>query len=157
MPIGKIDELVQRVVSYVRARKPQSIDQVFDSLPVNLNDQILNGVLADLSDDADSLAWLCGYFASEINSSEDNDKLHKPITLLSKLLIKHGMRPFDDFLPYIGCRLTVFNTDKFALLPIKVQAVLRGGFDVEKMSNEDFGRINDALLGEMEVTSKKNK
>lgn len=119
MNIG-IDKLVQQVVIHACERSPQPIDQIFDSLSVKVNDQILHGVLFVLSDDIDTLSWLCGYFASEINSSVDNDKLYKPITLLSKLLIRHGMRPFEDFMLYTGCRLTIFNTDKFETLPVKI-------------------------------------
>jgi len=75
-----------------------------------------------LTGDIDTLAWFCGYIALEINRSEDNHKLHHPIKLLSKLLIKHGMQPFTDFSPYPGCQLIIINTKKFTTLPEQVHS-----------------------------------
>jgi hypothetical protein len=44
----------------------------------------------------DTLSWFCGYIASEINRTEDNQKPHHPITKLSKTLITLGMEPFTE-------------------------------------------------------------
>lgn len=97
---SKTDKLVEQVVRYCQKRHPEALDQIFDNLPVGrtvpeyqrLNQQILTGTTNALTGDIDTLAWFCGYIASEINRSEDNNKPHHPITLLSKLLIKHGMQ-----------------------------------------------------------------
>jgi hypothetical protein len=75
-PPSKIDKLVEQAVRYAQKRSPESIDTIFDNLPVKLNIQALNGAVVALQDDIDTLAWLCGYFASEINRSEDNDNPH---------------------------------------------------------------------------------
>lgn len=82
---------------------------------------VLAGTINALTDDIDTLAWFCGYTASEINRSEDNHKPHHPITLLSKLLIKFGMQPFSDFMPYLGCRIVILNADKFESLAAGAQ------------------------------------
>jgi hypothetical protein len=147
----KIDKLVESAVRYCHKRHPESLDQIFDNLPVKLNQQVLNGTVAALKKDIDSLSWLCGYFASEINSTSDNDKPYHPITLLSKLLIKSGMQPFVDFMPYIGCRISILNNDKFEALPPRVQAAVKEAFDVVETSGEEAQRINEALLRELEV------
>ena len=78
----KTDKLVQQVVFYCQKRHPEALDQIFDNLPVKLNKQVLDGTVAVLEKDIDTLSWLCGYFASEINSTSDNDKPHHPITVL---------------------------------------------------------------------------
>lgn len=147
----KIDKLVESAVRYCQQRQPEALDQIFDNLPVKLNQQVLNGTVAALKKDIDSLSWLCGYFASEINSTSDNDKPYHPIILLSKLLIKSGMQPFLDFMPYIGCRISILNYEKFEALPPRVQAVVKEAFDVVETSGEDAQRINEALLRELEV------
>ncbi|MHC5862734.1 hypothetical protein [Nostoc sp.] len=147
----KIDKIVESAVRYCHKRQPESLDQIFDNLPVKLNQQVLDGTVAALKKDIDSLSWLCGYFASEINSTSDNDKPYHPITLLSKLLIKSGMQPFVDFMPYIGCRISILNNDKFEALPPKVQAAVKETFDVVETSGEEAQRINEALLRELEV------
>ncbi|MEH2154912.1 hypothetical protein [Nostoc sp.] len=85
------------------------------------------------------------------NSTSDNDKSYHPITLLSKLLIKSGMQPFVDFMPYIGCRISILNNDKFEALPPRVQAAVKEAFDVVETSGEEAQRINEALLRELEV------
>lgn len=98
----KIDKLIESAVRYCHKRNPEALDTIFDNLPVKLNKQVLDGTVAALEKDIDALSWLCGYFASEINSTSDNDKPYHPIMLLSKLLIKSGMQPFVDFMPYVG-------------------------------------------------------
>lgn len=147
----KIDKLVESAVRYCQQRQPEALDQIFDNLPVKLNQQVVTGILAAFQGDIDSLSWLCGYFASEINSTSDNDKPYHPITLLSKLLIKSGMQPFVDFMPYIGCRISMLNNDKFEALPPRVQAAVKEAFDVVETSGEEAQRINEALLRELEV------
>jgi hypothetical protein len=70
----KIDKLVESAVRYCQQRQPEALDQIFDNLPVKLNQQVVTGILAAFQGDIDTLSWLCGYFASEINSTSDNDK-----------------------------------------------------------------------------------
>jgi hypothetical protein len=150
-PPTKTDKLVEQAVRHAQKRSPEALDQIFDNLPVKLNNQVLQGVITALSEDIDTLSWLCGYFASEINSTEDNDKSHQPITLLSKLLIKHGMQPFKDFMPYVGNRITILDTDKFEALPANVQAMVQEAFELRESTDEEMKRINDALIAEMSV------
>ncbi|MFB2772261.1 hypothetical protein ACE1AT_23680 [Pelatocladus sp. BLCC-F211] len=146
----KTDKLIESVVHYCHKRHPEALDQIFDNSPVELNKKLLAGTVAALSGDMDTLAWFCGYMASAINRSEDNQKPH-PITLLSKLLIKHQMQPFSDFMPYPGCRLVILNTEKFEALPHSLQAVVQSYFDVMENSPEQMRRVNDALLEELVV------
>jgi hypothetical protein len=147
----KIDKIVESAVRYCQQRQPEALDQIFDNLPVKLNQQVVTGILAAFQGDIDTLSWLCGYFASEVNSTSDNDKPYHPITLLSKLLMKSGMQPFVDFMPYIGCRISILNSDKFEALPHRVQAAVKEAFDVVETSGEEAQRINEALLRELEV------
>jgi len=147
----KTEKLIERVVQSACDRSPESLDRVFDNLPVKINSQVLDGAIATLEKDTGTLAWLCGYFAGEINISEDNNKSHNPITLLSKLLIKYGMKPFVDFMPYTGCRISVLNADKFEALPRQVRDAIQQVCKVTEISAEEAQRINDALLQEMEV------
>jgi hypothetical protein len=99
----------------------------------------------------DTLSWFCGYIASEINRTEDNQKPHHPITKLSKTLITLGMEPFTDFMPYPGCRIVILNSEKFESLPEEVQAIVQQAFDVTESSSEEAQRVNDALLQELVV------
>jgi hypothetical protein len=147
----KTDKLVEQAVRYATKRNPESLDRIFDNLPIKLNEQVLFGAVGALAKDIDTLAWLCGYFSGEINRTSDNDKPYHPIILLSKLLMKYGMKPFADFTPTTGCRITILDTDKFEALPPNVREVVEAGFDAREMSDEDFKRINDALLAEMVV------
>jgi hypothetical protein len=147
----KTDKLIEQVVLHAKKRDPESLDRIFDNLPVKLNEQVLFGAIGAIAKNIDTLAWLCGYFAGEINSMEDNDKLYHPIILLSKLLIKYGMQPFKDFTPTTGCRITIIDVDKFEALPAIVREVVEAGFDSRETSDKDFKRINDALLAEMVV------
>ena len=147
----KTDKLVEQVVHHCQKCSPQALDQIFDNLPVKLNKQVLDGTVAVLDKDIDTLSWLCGYFAGEINSTSDNNKPYHFITVLSKLLIKSGIQPFVDFVPYIGCRISILNIDKFEALPAKVQAAVKEAFDVMEHSGEEVQGINEALLAEMQV------
>ena len=61
------------------------------------------------------------------------------------------MKAFTDFSPYPGRRLVIINTEKFAVLPEKVQILVRDSFDVNAMSGEEVKRVNDALLEELVV------
>lgn len=147
----KLDKFIEQAVDYSRRRNPEALDKILDNLPVELNNKVLQGTVKTLKQDIDSLSWLCGYFASEINSTSDNDKPRQPIILLSKLLMKHGMAPFVDFAPYTGCRIHIIDTDKFEALPVKVQEAINGAFEVMEQSDEEARAINDALLAEMLV------
>ncbi|MDB9372316.1 hypothetical protein [Nodularia sphaerocarpa] len=147
----QIDKLVEFAVRSCYQRHPEGLDKIFDNVPAKLKEQVLYGTLAALGTDIDSVSWLCGYFASEINSSSDNDKPYHPMTLLSKVLIKSGMQPFVDFMPYIGCRISILNKDKFEALPASIQALVKDIFTVTETSGEEAQRINEALLQELEV------
>ncbi|MHC5830647.1 MAG: hypothetical protein ACYT04_85555, partial [Nostoc sp.] len=102
--------------------------------------------------DIDTLSWFCGYMASEINRTQDNQKPHHPIAELSKTLITSGMEPFSDFMPYPGCRLVILNSEKFESLPESIQAIVQQAFDIRESSSEEAHRINNALLQELTVT-----
>ncbi|BDA67820.1 hypothetical protein RIVM261_071820 [Rivularia sp. IAM M-261] len=47
------------------------------------------------------------------------------------------MAPFTDFLPYVGCRITIINTDKFEALPPKIQQAINEAFEVLEQSDEE--------------------
>ncbi|MFL9456022.1 MULTISPECIES: hypothetical protein [Nostocales] len=147
---NKIDKLVARAVRCCHKRQPEGLDEIFDNLPVQLNKQVLYGTVAALEQDIDSVSWLCGYLASEINDISDNDKSHKPISLLSKLLLKSGMLLFEDFMPYTGCRISILNQEKFEALSPTVRAAVEKSFDVRETSSEEVQRMSEALLQEME-------
>ncbi|WP_026736119.1 hypothetical protein [Fischerella sp. PCC 9605] len=148
----KTDKLVEQVVCYCHKRHPEALDKIFDTLPASINKQLVAGTVAALSGDTDTLAWFCGYMASAINRSEDNQKPHHPITLLSKLLIKHQMQPFSDFMPYPGCRLVILNTEKYEALPTEVQKLVQQAYEITEATGEEAQRINNALLEELVVT-----
>jgi TRAP-type C4-dicarboxylate transport system substrate-binding protein len=61
------------------------------------------------------------------------------------------MQPNVYFVPYIGCRISILNIDKFEALPAKVQAAVKEAFDVMQHSDEEVQEINEALLAEMQV------
>ncbi|MEH1919391.1 hypothetical protein [Nostoc sp.] len=147
----KIDKLIESAVRYCHKRHPENLDSIFDNLPVNLNQRVVTGILAALQKDIDTLSWFCGYMASEINRSEDNQKSHHPIAELSKTLIISGMEPFTDFMPYPGCRLVILNSEKFQSLPESVQTIVQQAFDIRESSGTEAQRINDALLQELMV------
>lgn len=154
----KIDKIAVEVVNHCRNHNPEELDQIFDKLPVgltpkkyqNLYERLLAKILFSLKEDIDTLSWFCGYFASEINHSEDN-KLNHPITELSKILIQSNMQPFVDFIPYPGSRLVIANTDKFESLPREVKDLMQDLFSVIETSGEEAKEINDALLQELVV------
>ncbi|MDZ7960901.1 MAG: hypothetical protein RMY34_23980 [Aulosira sp. DedQUE10] len=148
---SKIDKLIESAVCYCYKRHPEALDNIFDYLPVNLNQRVVTGILVALQKDIDTLSWFCGYMASEINRSEDNQKPHHPIAELSKTLIKSGMEPFTDFMPYPGCRIVILNSEKFESLPESFQAVVQQAFDIKESTGKEAQRINDALLQELVV------
>ncbi|AFZ27260.1 hypothetical protein Cylst_5226 [Cylindrospermum stagnale PCC 7417] len=150
---SKLDILAESAVGYCQQRNPESLDKIFDNQPVQLNQQLLPKLIAALKPDADALSWLCGYFCSEINCTEDNQKLHHPITKLSRLLISAGMEPFEDFTPYPGCRLVV-NAEKFQSLPADIQQQVHQFFDINETTGEEAQRINQAMLQELMVVPK---
>ncbi|WP_375506110.1 hypothetical protein [uncultured Nostoc sp.] len=43
----KIDKLVESAVRYCHKRHPEALDSIFDYLPVNLNQQVITGILAE--------------------------------------------------------------------------------------------------------------
>ncbi len=90
---------VEDAVRYCQQRSPEALDSIFDHLPVNFTQQVITGILAAFQKDIDTLSWFCGYMASEINRTQDNQKPHHPIAELSKTLIQAGMEPFTDFMP----------------------------------------------------------
>jgi hypothetical protein len=147
----KTEKLVERAVLCCHKRHPEGLDQIFDLLPLKLNKQVLNGTVAVLEKDVDSLSWLCSYLTSEINSTADNNKPYHPIMLLSKLLIKCGMQPFEDFMPYTGCRISIINYEKLEALPNRVRMAIEQSFDVMETSPEEVKSMSEALLREMEV------
>jgi hypothetical protein len=158
----EIEKSASRVVCYCRQRRPEALDKIFDSLPVNrttqeykrVSQQVLAAALAQLQGDIDTLGWFCGYFAGEINRTEDNHRPRHSIAELSKLLITSGMELFTDFAPYPGCRIVILNPDKFESLPEEIQAIVQQAFDVTEQSGEEAQQINDALLQELTVTQK---
>jgi hypothetical protein len=153
------NKLVEQVVRHCQHRRPEQLDKIFDALPVGLtptehkrkSQEVLAATIAALQNDIDALAWLCGYFAGEINRTSDNESLSR-ITLLSKILIKSGMQPFADFVPYPGCRIVTVNAEKLATLPAKVQDLVHSAYDVTETSVKEAQRINDALLSELILT-----
>jgi len=148
---GTINQLIQQVVHHVQSHHPEALDLVFDSLRVDINEQVLAGAMAILSSDIDQLSWFCGYFAGEINCCEDNYKPHHPITNLAKILMKSGMQPFVDFTPYPGCRLVIANTAKLESLPEDVKAVVMEVFDLIETPDKQMQQMNDAILQELVV------
>ena len=145
-----IESLAKLVVHYCNLRYPEALDRIFDNLPMNVNEEVLAGTIKLLNKDIDALGWFCGYMASEINCSNDNHRSIHPITELSKILIKAGMQPFVDFMPYIGCRLIIDNIDKFTALPESTKIALQY-YRVVENSLEQFKHTNDALMSEMMV------
>jgi hypothetical protein len=99
---------------------------------------MLEKVIPVLSSDLDTLSWLCGYLASEINHTEDNNKPH-PIRELSR---------FEDFTPYPVCRIMIANTKKFEALPQDIQNRVYQFFDIYETTSEETQLMNEAILQE---------
>ncbi|GEM_PF-705122 len=170
---GTINQLIQQVVYHCQTRHPEGLDNIFDTLPVDINEQVLAGAIAILSSDIDALSWFCGYLAGEINYSEDNHRPFHPISFLASILInysednhrpfhpisflasillKAGMELFVDFTPYPGCRLVIANTAKFESLPQEVKDVVQEVFNLIATPDEQMQQMNDALLQELVVS-----
>ena len=155
----KKDLLVEQVVRHCQHRSPEKLDKIFDALPVgrtqaehqDIAQRLLELSISALSDDIESTCWFCGYFAGEINRVEDNQK-HGPIEKLSQVLIKSGMQPFTDFVPYPGCRILITNIDKFKMLPIDIQQAVQQFYQMSETSGEEAQFINDAIISELVVT-----
>ena len=151
----QINNLVEQVVRHCKERRPEVLDQIFDSLSTseyqNITVELLEEISASLQNDTDTLSWFCGYMAFEINCSEDNHQPNHPITELAKILILSGMEPFTDFTPYPGCRLVIANTQKFEGLPASVKAVVQKAFDLMETPDKQMEQMNNALLSELIV------
>lgn len=109
---------------------------------------MIAGVLKGLKDDADSIGWLCGYMASEINTQTDNHRQDLLITTISQLLVKAGWQPFTDFVPLPGNRLLVCDQNLVKFLPPKIRAVLENFASISARGREEVGKIIDALKSE---------
>jgi hypothetical protein len=156
---AKKDKLIELVVRSCQRRCPEKLDEIFDSLPVGrtpvehqrIAEKLLELSIAALSNDIESTCWFCAYFAGEINSAEDNDK-HGPIEKLSQVLIRSGMRPFFDFVPYPGCRIIIGSSEKFKTLPVNVQQAMQQFYQMSETSSKEAQLINDAIISELLVT-----
>jgi hypothetical protein len=146
---SKLDILTESAIRYCQQRSPEKLDSIFDYQSPEINHKISAEVIAVV--DIDTIAWFCGYLASEINCTQDNEKPYKPITELSGLLISFSMQVFEDFVPYPGCRLVIGNTEKFQSLPQEVQDRVNRFFEVRETSSEESQRINQAMLEELIV------
>jgi hypothetical protein len=140
------DKLVESVVYHCQTRHPEALDEIFDNLPLHSNEHILAEALAVLHNDLDSMGWLCGYLASEINSSDDNNRYH-PITELCKALLEYGMELFVDFTPYPGSRILIANIEKFKSLP----EFVRDAYQVMESTGDNVQQMNNALLQELVI------
>jgi len=147
-----LDHLVQLAISYCQQRFPEGLNTIFDNQPPGINQQILIQVCLLLKDDINTSAWFCGYMSSEINCTEDNHKESHPITELSYLLISIGMEPFNDFTPYLGCRLIINNIEKFYALPVEIKNKVYDLFNLKEISNQGVQEMNNALIQEWIVS-----
>lgn len=154
----EFDKLIERIVRYCLKRSPEALDQLFDRLPRHdekLSQSIITAIVAQLQSDLDTLSWLCGYMASEINRREDNDRSHLPITALSRKLIALGLEPFQDFSPYPGQRIIILSPEKFEALPDCIRAEVEAAFDLLEQSGEQVQQVNEAIRQELNVTPSK--
>ena len=148
---SKLDILAELAIRYCQQRSPEKLDSIFDYQSPALNQQINSRVITAL--DIDTLSWFCGYLASEINCTQDNEKPYKPITELSGLLISFGMQVFEDFIPYPGCRLMISNAEKFQSLPQEVQDKINQFFEIQEKSSEESQQINNAILQKLDAVN----
>jgi len=144
---SKLDKLADLTVRHCQQRNPEALDRIFDHQSPIDNQEMLEKVIPVLSSDLDTLSWLCGYLASEINHTEDNNKPH-PIRELSRLLISVGMKLFEDFTPYPVCRIMIANTKKFEALPQDIQNRVYQFFDIYETTSEETQLMNEAILQE---------
>jgi hypothetical protein len=146
------DELIQCIVRYCQKQSPEALDRIFDALPKQdetLSQRIVNGTVAQLQSDLDTLSWFCGYMASEINRREDSDRAYLPITELSKKLITAGPQPFLDFIPYIGQRLVILDPKQLEALPVEIRDEIKATFDLREKTGQQFTQMNEALKEEL--------
>ncbi|MDF5729745.1 MAG: hypothetical protein PUP92_17485 [Rhizonema sp. PD38] len=153
---ASIDNLIEEVVSHCLERRPEALDKIFDNLHSSeyqhITLELLEKISISLQNDTESLAWFCGYMASEINCSEDNHQQNYPITELAKILVLSGMEPFIDFTPYPGSRIVIVNTVKFEALPQSVKAVVQKAFDLLERNDLQIEQMNNALLQEFVIS-----
>lgn len=151
----KINDIATEVMYCCYERNPEALDNIFDNLSrdeyQSITHKLLEAISILLKKDVDTLAWFCGYMASEINRTEDNFKPIHPITLLSEVLIRAGMQPFVDFTPYPTCRLIISNITKFESLPQEIKTVVQDIFSTMEADSQEAKQINDALLQELVV------
>lgn len=151
-------KLTERMARYCQKRNPEALDRLLDSIHVGhsahdserLSYVLTHGTIEQIQTDIDTLSWFCGYMASEINRSDDNEG-ELPITKLARKLIEAGMQPFEDFAPYPGRRLVIINDEKAKTLPDDLQTELRASFDLRETSGEEFNQINEAIRQELIV------
>jgi hypothetical protein len=146
-----IKQLVELAIRHCHRREPEGLDRIFDTVAEPVKKQVLSGTLARLQGNAEDIAWLCSYFASETNRSEDNQKTHRPVMQLARVFVESGMIAFQDFMPYSGCRLAVINKDKFEALSSEIKAKMASAYNVLPVSMEQFQRSNEAILKELVV------
>ncbi|NEP03223.1 MAG: hypothetical protein F6K58_32215 [Symploca sp. SIO2E9] len=144
---SETDELIERIVRYCRQRNPESLDRIFDNM--RLNRPAMVAIAVALQEDIEALSWFCSYMASETNRSEDNLKSCNPIKTFSGILIKFGMQPFLDFVPYPGARIIISNQEKFKALPETIKVKLEQAFNIQEHSPHQVQKINDALMQEL--------
>lgn len=120
----------------VNCISPEGLNTIFDSLPSLATKTLLDAAVTAFNDDVDSLAWLCGYMADEINHSSDNNKENLPITKLSKVFIELGMAPFVDFMPNYFGQFAITNVDKFKALPPDIRAMLSKQLGLMEFSHD---------------------
>ena len=84
---AQINKLVEQVVRNCKERRPEALDQIFDNLLTSeyqhITLELLEEISASLQNDINTLAWFCGYMASEINHTLDNHQPNHPIASLS--------------------------------------------------------------------------
>ena len=145
---SKLDILAESAISYCQHRSPEKLDTIFDYQPTEINHKICTKLVTVL--DIDTISWFCGYLASEINCTQDNNKPH-PIGELSGFLISLGFQLFEDFSPYPGRRLVIANTEKFQSLPQEIQDSVNQFFKIQSKSSEESQQINNAILQELQT------
>jgi hypothetical protein len=160
VPPTDSDRWVEQIVRHCRERQPEALDCIFDKMHVGrtveasgrLSQRVMAGVCTQLQPDVDTLAWFCGYLASEINRSEDNERDRLPLTELSKKLINLGFTVFKDFVPYSGRRIVIVSPEKFEALPESERTEIEQAFTLLEESGEQLWQINEALREELMVT-----
>ena len=159
MTASNIEQVVDRIVRLCHKRSPEALDRIFDTMYTgltenqaeNLSRQVTYLTAAALKPDPETLAWWCGYMASEINYSADNDRQDLRITTLARKLIDNRLMPFQHFLPYPGRRLILLDANLLSTLPTELQKAMRDTFDLDERSSEEVYQINEAIRQEIAV------